>query len=507
MVDKFKDFCILLENIGSPSEARIQIAEYLRYMTPGEQTIACNFLLGSPLEGDKIGYGKRVVEKVLTDRYGLELSGKKSLGEEFRRVQETRHSNPFSTLSEIYDKYLKLSKTSTDKERTLYLQMIDLPDIQKHYFVDIMLDKLQARIGFGVIKHSLAMIYDTLITDIEYAYKMTNSISKTIKFLNGQEISSEIGTPINPQLAKDISNHMNRLSYPVQVEGKYDGVRSQIHVHDDGHIQIFSRQMKETTEQFPDICMILQAEGIKPGIYDSEIYGINEDFSPLSFEKFQKRLGVKNVTEALIKEFPATVVIFDILYNKNGEHRFGQFQRSQALEGLTSYWSPWRIVDNKEELMKSFEHAIQMGYEGLMIKDMHAQYAPGEGKTNWKNWFKFKPNQTADVVIIDGQLGTGDRKDVLASFTIAVMKEAGVLYPIGNVGSGFTIEELETLTMKADIMTGIQNADMVIEVRFDKVSVNEAGEYAFRFPRFVRFRPDKMIHEIDTLDMVKEYLK
>jgi len=507
MVDQFKDFCTLLENIGSPSEARIQIADYLRYMEPADQVIACNFLLGTPLEKDKVGFGKRVVEKVLNDRYGIKLSGKKSLGEEFRRVQETRHLNPFSTLSEIHDKFYRLSQISSDKERSLYLQIIDLPDIQKHYFVDIMLNKLQARIGFGVIKHSLAMIYDKLTTDVEFGYNITKSMTKTIGFLNGAELGSVIGEPVAPQLAKDISNDMKRIEYPVQIEGKYDGVRSQIHVHNDGRIQIFSRSMKETTDQWVDISIILKAEGIKPGIYDSEIYGINDDFSPMSFEKFQKRLGVKELTESLLKEYPATIVIFDIIYNKQGDHTLGQFQRSQALERCTSYYSPWRIVDNKEELMKGFEQAIQMGYEGLMIKKMHSQYAPGEGKTAWKNWFKFKPNQTADVLIIAGANGTGDRKDVLATFTIAVLKETGVLYPVGNVGSGFTMEELENLTAKAKIMQGIQNADIVIEIRFDKVSVNEAGEYAFRFPRFVRFRPDKMIHEIDTLDMVKGYLK
>ena len=81
------------------------------------------------------------------------------------------------------------------------------------------------------------------------------------------------------------------------------------------------------------------------------------------------------------------------------------------------------------------------------------------------------------------------------------------LLPAIGFGSGFNMEDLESLTEKAKIMDWIQNAKMVIEVRFDKISQNDNGEYAMRFPRFVRFRPDKMIHEIDTLDMIKEYLK
>lgn len=298
-----------------------------------------------------------------------------------------------------------------------------------------------------------------------------------------------------------------KIEFPIQIEPKFDGIRCQVHVHENNKIQLFSRSLKEITNQFPDIVMILQDEGIKSGIYDSEIYGIKEDFSPLSFEKFQKRLGVKEVTEKLIKEYPATIVLFDIIYHKNGYHNEVQFRRTQLLEECTSYYTPSMIIDHKEDLMKQFEYAIQLGYEGVMLKKMYGKYLPGEGKTTWKNWFKFKPNQTADVLIIGGQFGTGDMKDVLATFNIAVMMSAGILYPVGNVGSGFTMEELEGLTSKAKIMSGIQNANIVIEVRFDKVSVNEAGEYAFRFPRFVRFRPDKEIHEIDTLEIVKEYLK
>ena len=506
-MDNFKRFCELLENIKNPKEARNQISDYLKDLTPGEQTNACNFLLGTPLEGTKIGISKKTVEKVLTDRYGLELTGTKSLGDEFLRINESRHIKMFSTLGEIKHRFDSLSKITTEKDRELYIKLIDLPDIQKKYFIDIMLNKLQVRIGFGVIKYSLAIVYGCLTTDVEYAWKRTKSMKKTIRALNGEDIMSQIGEPISPQLAKDVSKEMDRIEYPVQIEGKYDGFRAQVHVHENGKIQIFSRSMQEKTEAFPDVIAILNDEEIKPGIYDGEIYGINNDYSPAPFEKFQHRINVKKATIELMNAYPATIVLFDIIYNANGDHELGQFQRSQALERCTTYWSPWRIVDNREELMHSFHDAIKMGYEGLMIKKMYAKYAPGEGKTNYGNWYKFKPNQTADVLIIGGEMGTGDRRHVLASFNLAVMMDAGILYPVGKCGSGFDMEDLESLTAKAKIMDGIQNANMVIEVRFDKISQNDNSEYAMRFPRFVRFRPDKMIHEIDTLSMIKEYVK
>ncbi len=52
-------------------------------------------------------------------------------------------------------------------------------------------------------------------------------------------------------------------------------------------------------------------------------------------------------------------------------------------------------------------------------------------------------------------------------------------------------------------MGNVQDLDLVIEVKFDKVMVNDNGEYHLRFPQFKRFRPDKMINEINTLNEIK----
>ena len=500
----FKDFCELLNEIKSPKEARDQIADYLKDLLPKDQIIACNFLMGTPLEREKIGFSKKTVEKILVERYGIEVSGYKSLGDVFLKINESKHSKYFLTLNEINEMFVLLSKTTTEKDRQLYLKIIDIPNEQKKWFINILLNKLQLGIGFGVIKYSLAKIYNVPITDCDYVWNRTKSISSVIKFLNGEDLESYIGNPISPQLAKDISKDMNRIEYPVQVEGKYDGFRVQIHVHDSGEIQIFSRSMQEKTDAFPDIVLILYQEQIKPGIYDGEIYGINSDYSPMAFEKFQHRFGIKEITNKIANEYPATIVLFDIIYNKNGYHNEVQFRRTQLLEECTSYYSPNRIVDNKEELMQSFGHAIDMGYEGLMIKKMYGKYMPGEGKTNWGNWYKFKGgSETLDVLIIGGQMGTGSKRNVYSSFDIAVLMNTGILYPVGKVGGGFTMEDLESITRKTKIMGNVQDLDLVIEVKFDKVMINDDGEYHLRFPQFKRFRPDKMINEINTLNEIK----
>ena len=490
----------------SPKESRNKIADFLRDLDVENQILACNFLMGNPIENESVGVGEETVKKVLSERYNKKTFDDKSLGASFCDVKESKHILSFLPLTDVYRMYRRLSDSTSEKDKVLYLILLDLPNKQKKWFIDILLDKLQVRLGFGVIKHSLSIVYKTTVENLEYAWNVTHSIGRTVEYLNGKELKFEIGTPICPQLSKDVYGHMEKVQYPCQVEGKYDGIRCQVHVHENGKIQLFSRNLKEITDQFPDVVLILQENKTRAGIYDSEIYGILSDYSPMEFEDFQHRINVKNVTEDLLKSYPATIVMFDIIFNKNGWHNEVQFKRTQYLEQCTAYYSPWRIVDNKEELMKSYDQAIQMGYEGIMIKNMYGLYKPGEGKNNFGNWLKYKPAKlTIDTVVIGAHKGTGDKRHVYSSFDIAVLKESNsnVLYPIGKVGIGFTMETLEGITRKLDIMQGAENLKLIMEVKSDKVMLNDDGRYNLRFPRFLRFRPDKEVHEIDTLDMIK----
>ena len=52
----------------------------------------------------------------------------------------------------------------------------------------------------------------------------------------------------------------------------------------------------------------------------------------------------------------------------------------------------------------------------------------------------------------------------------------------------------------------IVRPDTVIEVAFDQIQESDRHDsgYAMRFPRIVRLRPDKPVHEIDTLETVRQ---
>ena len=89
-------------------------------------------------------------------------------------------------------------------------------------------------------------------------------------------------------------------------EWKYDGVRAQIHVKPDGTMQIFSRNMDETTGQFPDIVKALPGAAwdtkgdnkLRTAVLDAEVVAWdNETQKLLPFQAIMTRKR-KAVSEA-----------------------------------------------------------------------------------------------------------------------------------------------------------------------------------------------------------------
>ena len=59
-------------------------------------------------------------------------------------------------------------------------------------------------------------------------------------------------------------------------EWKYDGERAQIHLHEDGKINIYSRNQEDNTSKYPDIiqrfrnCIDSSGDAVKSCVIDSE---------------------------------------------------------------------------------------------------------------------------------------------------------------------------------------------------------------------------------------------
>merc|ERR1712156_1361840 len=151
-------------------------------------------------------------------------------------------------------------------------------------------------------------------------------------------------------------------------EWKYDGERAQIHLHEDGKVNIFSRNQEDNTTKFPDIIARLKSsltEGLKSAVLDCEAMGWDREKK--SIQPFQV-LSTRKRKDAVEEEIKVQVCVFafDLLF-LNGESLVtkpfeerrqmlrveGEFQFAQSVDGNTT-----------EEIQEALEESIKGGYLG-----------------------------------------------------------------------------------------------------------------------------------------------
>jgi DNA ligase-1 len=143
---------------------------------------------------------------------------------------------------------------------------------------------------------------------------------------------------------------------------------------------------------------------------------------------------------------------------------------------------------------------------------LSSPYLPGR---RGKSWLKLKRElATIDVVVTGTEWGNGRKARWLSDYTFAVRDTAtDRLVNVGKAYSGVTDVEIEQLTahFKETILVDYGHfrtvqPDTVLEVAFNNIMISDRHEsgFALRFPRILRIRTDKGVHDIDTLDRVRE---
>jgi DNA ligase-1 len=128
------------------------------------------------------------------------------------------------------------------------------------------------------------------------------------------------GVPCKPMLAKPtkgIQVIFNRFEdKKFTCEFKYDGLRGQLH-YKDGEVMIYSRNLENMTEKYPDIIKLLKenidTEKVTDFIADSEIVAFDTNTKRiLPFQILMTR-SKKNVTVQNVK-VTVCLFVFDLIY-------------------------------------------------------------------------------------------------------------------------------------------------------------------------------------------------
>jgi DNA ligase 1 len=326
-------------------------------------------------------------------------------------------------------------------------------------------------------------------------------------------------------------------------EWKYDGIRGQI-VKRAGRVSIWSRGEELVTERFPEIESA--AAHLPDGtVLDGEILVIKGGL-PQPFNLLQQRIGRKTLTKKVLADAPVGFMAYDLLESGGVDIRSQpQRERRSQLEALVAAHpafalSPLVPASDWASLAAQRTLSRERGVEGLMLKRHDAAYGVGRTKADgvWLKW-KIDP-MSIDCVLIYAQAGHGRRASVYTDYTFAVWSRAphddaeaqrvvdaierrepakpdGLqLVAFAKAYSGLTDEEFKRIdaiirktTLEKFGPVRSVKPSLVFELGFEGIAASSRHKsgIAVRFPRMLRIRDDKPLHEAACLEDLQLLLK
>ena len=333
------------------------------------------------------------------------------------------------------------------------------------------------------------------------------------------------------------------------VEWKYDGIRAQV-VRRAGQVWIWSRGEELMTERFPELEAALRTlpEGT---VLDGEVLAwLPGQDQPAPFALLQQRIARKLLTKKVLAQAPLRFVAYDLLEHEGQDLRgLTQQLRRERLcallaradlpalpEGTPWTLSPEVVVADWAAGAALRESARGRGVEGFMLKHRSARYGSGRTKADG-TWWKWKVDPlSVDAVLIYAQAGHGRRASVYTDYTFAVWSRP----PVDAAEAAAVVETIRRreparpdglqLVAFAKAYSGLSDAEfarvdkvirattlekfgpvrsvapsLVFELGFEglNASPRHKSGIAVRFPRMLRIRDDKPLHEADTLQTLR----
>ena len=331
-----------------------------------------------------------------------------------------------------------------------------------------------------------------------------------------------------------------------QVEWKYDGIRAQV-VKRASRVWIWSRGEELVTERFPEVVAVAQrlADGT---VLDGELVAWSEG-RVLPFALLQQRIGRKSLTRKVLDNAPVAFIAYDVLEDGGADLReLPQHARRAVLERIVAAHpglvvSPVETRPDWPAYAELRGEARARGVEGFVLKHREARYGTGRRKQDdlaGGTWWKWKIEPfSVDCVLVYAQPGHGRRASVYTDYTFAVWSrtpqgadevqaaldaiaarrapedDALQLVPFAKAYSGLTDEEFRRVdrVIRRDTVEKFGpvrsvRPSLVFELGFEGIqkSTRHKSGIAVRFPRMLRIRDDKPLHEADTLASLEALL-
>ena len=464
------------------------------------------------------------------------------------------------TIKEVDNGLVKIATSNGSgsaemKKKTLAAMLSIVSPIERKYLVRLVTRTMEFGVGEATVLNALATAFLGSKKEkpkLERAHNVCSDIGLIARVLDKEgiqgimKIKITLHIPMRPMLAQrvhEFSEIKQKIdSTIIAAEEKYDGER--IEAHKDGQeVTLFSRRLTDVTSQYPDI-----VENVKKyiksdqAILDGEAVAYNfkdHEFKP--FQKLMQRRRKYDVKEYM-KDIPVRYMVFDILYRDGRSLMKKSYpERRKNLEEIIENnklikAAGRRLTDNLDGIDEYFQECLDKNLEGVVCKSCSdkSYYQAGARKYYWIKWKKDYASElrdTLDLVVIGAYSGRGRRRRTYGSLLCtAYNPEYDVFQTVCKLGTGFSDEELENLPPKfkqhlrdnkparAEVLKSVEptyyfNPNIVVEVLGAELTKSpihtcaqdEAGKgISLRFPRFIRWRPEKSAEEATTTTEILE---
>ncbi len=540
-----------LEKTSSKLEKTKIIANFIKNV--GEENLECviHLLQGRVFpkhDEHELGVATQLMIKAISRASGL---GEDEIERMFRfygdlgraaeeAVKRKRQATLFVTqltVKKVYENLRKVAlqegEGSQDRKLALIAELLtNAKPREACYITRTILEELRIGVAEGILRDAIAQAFNVSQESVDYAWNILSDFAEVARIAKekGEEglrsVKPVVGRPLQLMLglaARSIEEVLK--DYPnVVVEFKYDGFRAQVHKKGE-QVWIFSRRLENVTAQFPDIVEACRTSlRANECIVEGEIWAVDEKGNPRPFQLLSQRIHRKYDIDKMVEKIPVQINLFDIVYI-DGRPLFSLplKERRKILQSIVNESKRVRLAkaletNDAEKIREFYQHALELGQEGIMIKNLEAPYIFGR---HVGGWYKIKPTmENLDLVIIGAEWGTGKRAGWLSSLILGCRDpDTGEFLECGMLGTGIkekkekpediTFEDitemLKPLIVKEEGKRVWVKPEIVIEVAYEEIqrSPNYASGFALRFPRFVRLRPDKSPEEADTLERIK----
>ena len=484
----------------------VLVGELLRRVSDEELPIATNFLAGRMRQG-KIGLGPAMVRRTLEKLppiLAAKPTGLLEVDQLFSEIAATRGRGSNQRRQELLATLLHSTNTTS-----------------QNFLAGLILGEVRQGALEGILIESMAFADGTDSDVVRRAVMLTGDIAEVASVSRSEgeaglrQFEIELFRPVQPMLAEtseDVTQAIHQIGSAV-FEYKLDGVRIQVHKSGE-EVRVFTRHLNDVTACVPEIASQVRGLPIQQAILDGEVLAIRSDGWPHPFQTTMKRFGRSQAIHEIESSLPLSSYFFDCLMLE-GQSMLDEStrRRHEALADCVpnNLIIPRIITGSSKEASDFLAAATNAGHEGVMAKELDANYAAGG---RGQNWLKIKPSHTLDLVVLAAEWGSGRRRGYLSNLHLGARDaNSNEFIMIGKTFKGLTdqtltwqTEQLLSREIQRDKSTVHVRPELVVEIAFNEVqtSPHYASGYALRFARVKSYRKDKGPEQADTIATIAE---